>query len=190
MNFSSIDFLSAEQRNFLDEILKKYPPKFEKAAMREILFRCLDSQMSTPEIHKVVKSFSYSFEISSRFLTELLRNDLGCKKQNTKAIYNVEVCMNLPCLLRGGGDIMRACEKWLDLPCGSKTIDNCFSLDTASYFHDCTKGPVAIINGDPKEGLTTTQMVSWLQSLLKDEKFRSLNETTMARNPYTSIDTE
>ncbi|OFW69815.1 MAG: hypothetical protein A2977_00410 [Alphaproteobacteria bacterium RIFCSPLOWO2_01_FULL_45_8] len=184
MNLPFVSCLSLDQQKMLQALLKKYPKGAEKAATREILFLLLSPEMEEAQIQETIKAVSYCCGVSPRFLTEVMRNDLGYKKREEKVSAAVSICTSLPCLLRGGGEIMKACEKWLGLPCGTKTIDGRFSLTKKSCFNQCTEGPIAKINQDQRAGLTPTKMVFWLQNLSGEESSISPKDTTVVRNPY------
>ena len=81
---------------------------------------------------------------------------------------------------------MKACEKWLGLPCGTSTVDGQFSLHQKNCFNRCTSGPMVKINEQLKEDLTPTKMVFWLQNLTGEGKDGSSDSATVVRNPYAS----
>lgn len=180
---SSLENLSVEQKQILKNLLKKYPKGFEKAAAIESLSILLPSRESALEAEILIKGISYFYGISSRILNEMMRNDLGHKKEEKRSLYDVKICSSLPCLLRGSGDIVKSCEKWLGIPCGGNTIDKRFSLNKEGCFNRCMKGPVVKINQETKEDLSPTKMIFWLQTLSEDEK----KSSSVSRNPYMTM---
>jgi NADH:ubiquinone oxidoreductase subunit E len=182
----SINLIPPEKQNVLERVLKKYPKGAEKAGAREILYYLLTPDMDINCVNEIIKSISYFCKVSPRFLLEIIRNDLGYEKQESKVMYKVQVCTSVSCLLRGGGEVLKSCEKWLGLPCGSQTVDRQFSLSTKNCFNQCATGPIVKINHHQKEEITPTKIVFWLQSLLGEEKRVSSSAPTLVCNPYTS----
>jgi NADH-quinone oxidoreductase subunit E len=68
--------------------------------------------------------------------------------------YNVQVCTNISCLLRGGEDVLEHCKKKLGIDSKQTTPDGLFSLDEVECIGACSWAPAAQVNYDFHENLT------------------------------------
>ncbi len=59
--------------------------------------------------------------------------------------YHVEVCTNVPCMLRGAGECMHHFEEKLGLPEGGVTADDTFSLGEMECLGSCGTAPMAMV---------------------------------------------
>ncbi len=80
--------------------------------------------------------------------------------------YNVQVCTNDSCLLRGGEKILHACKKKLGIDHKGTTEDGLFSLEEVECIGACSWAPAVQVNYDFYENLTPEQM----EKLLDDYK--------------------
>jgi NADH-quinone oxidoreductase E subunit len=81
--------------------------------------------------------------------------------------HHVQVCTNLPCLLRGAEDIVRTCREALDLKVGETTADGNFTLDEVECLGACVNAPMMQIGDDYYEDLsvdTTRQILDELKA--------------------------
>ncbi len=72
--------------------------------------------------------------------------------------FNVQVCTNISCLVRGGEDILHHCEKKLGIGHKGTTPDGMFSLEEVECIGACSWAPAAQVNYDFHENLTTDKM--------------------------------
>ncbi|MGO8984617.1 MAG: NADH-quinone oxidoreductase subunit NuoE [Terriglobales bacterium] len=72
--------------------------------------------------------------------------------------YNVQVCTNIACMLRGGEEILHHCKKELGIGHKGTTQDGLFSLEEVECIGACSWAPAIQINYDFHENLTTTKM--------------------------------
>jgi NADH-quinone oxidoreductase subunit E len=72
--------------------------------------------------------------------------------------YNVQVCTNISCLVRGGEEILHHCEKKLGIGNKETTADGMFSLEEVECIGACSWAPAAQVNYDYHENLTTEKM--------------------------------
>lgn len=75
--------------------------------------------------------------------------------------HHVQVCTNLPCMLRGAEDIVRTCREALDVKVGGTTTDGQFTLDETECLGACVNAPMMQIGDDYYEDLSpeTTQRI-------------------------------
>ena len=61
--------------------------------------------------------------------------------------YKLNVCTNLPCLLRDGGKALEYLEKKLGIAMGGTTADGMFTLQQCECLGACADAPVMLVNG-------------------------------------------
>jgi len=72
--------------------------------------------------------------------------------------YNVQVCTNVACLLRGGEEILDHCKGKLGIGHKGTTPDGMFSLEEVECIGACSWAPAAQVNYDFHENLTAGKM--------------------------------
>ena len=102
-------------------------------------------------------------ELAQRLdLTELeVRNVISYYSMLTtkpRGKYNVQVCTNISCLVRGGEEILHHCEKKLGIGHKGTTADGVFSLEEVECIGACSWAPAAQVNYDYHENLTAEKM--------------------------------
>jgi NADH-quinone oxidoreductase subunit E len=68
--------------------------------------------------------------------------------------YNVQVCTNISCLIRGGEEIYDHCRKKLGIGHKQVTSDGMFSLEEVECIGACSWAPAMQVNYDFHENLT------------------------------------
>lgn len=68
--------------------------------------------------------------------------------------YNVQVCTNVSCLLRGGEEILEHCKEKLGVGHKGVTSDGMFSLEEVECIGACSWAPAMQVNYDFHENLT------------------------------------
>jgi len=95
-------------------------------------------------------------------LTELeVRNVISYYSMLTtkpRGKYNVQVCTNIACMLRGGEELLEHCEKKLGVGHKGTTPDGVFSLEEVECIGACSWAPAAQVNYDFHENLTNAKM--------------------------------
>ncbi len=72
--------------------------------------------------------------------------------------YNIQVCTNISCMLRGGYELLDHCKKTLGIPHKGVTPDGLFSLEEVECIGACCWAPAAQVNYDFHEDLTPAKM--------------------------------
>jgi NADH-quinone oxidoreductase subunit E len=72
--------------------------------------------------------------------------------------YNVQVCTNIACMLRGGEEILDHCKKKLGIGHKGTTPDGLFSLEEVECIGACSWAAAAQVNYDFHENLTPEKM--------------------------------
>lgn len=107
-------------------------------------------------------------EIAGRLdLTELeVRNVISYYSMLTtkpRGKFNVQVCTNISCLVRGGEEILDHCKKKLGVGNKGTTADGMFSLEEVECIGACSWAPAAQVNYDFHENLTAEKMDAVLE---------------------------
>ena len=108
-------------------------------------------------------------ELAQRLeLTELeVRNVISYYSMLTtkpRGKFNVQVCTNISCMLRGGQELLHHCEKKLGIGHKGTTSDGLFSLEEVECIGACSWAPAAQVNYDFHENLTTEKMDAVLEN--------------------------
>ena len=111
-------------------------------------------------------------ELAGRLdLTELeVRNVISYYSMLTtkpRGKFNVQVCTNISCLVRGGEEILEHCEKKLGVRHKGTTADGLFSLEEVECIGACSWAPAAQVNYDFHENLTAEKMDGILEGYRK-----------------------
>ncbi len=72
--------------------------------------------------------------------------------------YNVQVCTNIACMLRGGEELLDHCKRKLGIGHKGTTPDGLFSLEEVECIGACSWAPAVQVNYDFHENLTTEQI--------------------------------
>ena len=81
--------------------------------------------------------------------------------------FNVQVCTNIACMLRGGEELLEHCEKKLGIGHKGTTPDGRFSLEEVECIGACSWAPAVQVNYDFHENLTTQKMDKVLEGYAK-----------------------
>jgi NADH-quinone oxidoreductase subunit E len=77
--------------------------------------------------------------------------------------FNVQVCTNICCMLRGGNELFEHCKKRLGVGNKGVTPDGVFSVEEVECIGACSWAPAVQINYDFHENLTPESMDSLLE---------------------------
>ena len=102
-------------------------------------------------------------EIAGRLgLTELdVRNVISYYSMLTtkpRGKYNVQVCTNIACMLRGGEELFHHCRKRLGIEHKGTTPDGTFTLEEVECIGACSWAPAVQVNYDFHENLTVEKL--------------------------------
>jgi NADH-quinone oxidoreductase subunit E len=111
-------------------------------------------------------------EIAGRLeLTELdVRNVISYYSLLTmkpRGKYNVQVCTNIACMLRGGEELFAHCRKKLGIGHKGTTADGMFTLEEVECIGACSWAPAIQVNYDFHENLTVEKLDKVLDGLKK-----------------------
>ena len=102
-------------------------------------------------------------ELAKRLeLTELeVRNVISYYSMLTtkpRGKYNVQVCTNIACMLRGGEELLGHCKKKLGIGHKGTTQDGLFTLEEVECIGACSWAPAIQVNYAFHENLTTDKL--------------------------------
>jgi NADH-quinone oxidoreductase subunit E len=102
-------------------------------------------------------------ELAQRLdLTELeVRNVISYYSMLTtrpRGKYNVQVCTNIACMLRGGEEVLEHCKRRLGVGNKGTTQDGLFSVEEVECIGACSWAPAAQVNYDFHENLTLERL--------------------------------
>ncbi len=145
--------LSEEFETRFAEMLRHYPTK-RSVLVPTLLYAQDELGYLTDEI---------IIEMANRLdLTELdVRNVISYYSMLTtkpRGKYNVQVCTNIACMLRGGEEILEHCKKKLGVGHKGTTADGWFSVEEVECIGACSWAPAAQVNYDFHENLTPEKM--------------------------------
>ena len=111
-------------------------------------------------------------ELATRLdLTELeVRNVISYYSMLTtkpRGKYNVQICTNIACMLRGGEELLDHCKKKLGIGHKGTTPDGLFSLEEVECIGACSWAAAAQVNYDFHENLTTEKIDNILDEYKK-----------------------
>ena len=135
------------------EMLTHYPTK--RSALIPTLLYAQDEAgyLGQEVIHEIAERLG---------LTDLeVRNVISYYSMLTtqpRGKYNVQVCTNIACMLRGGEELLDHCKQKLGVGHKGTTADGLFSLEEVECIGACSWAPAAQVNYDFHENLTTEKM--------------------------------
>jgi NADH-quinone oxidoreductase subunit E len=157
--------LSDKLDKFFDDKMKEYPTK--RSFLVPMLLYSQDEvgYISDDVIAHLAKKTE---------LTELeVRNVVSYYSMlRTKPLgkFNVQVCTNISCMLRGADDLFDHCKKTLGIGHKGTTADGVFSLEEVECIGACSWAPAVQVNYDFHENLTPDKMDKVLESYRKRTK--------------------
>ena len=136
-----------------DHLVTLYPIK--RSALVPMLLYAQDEvgYVSDPVIHEIAARLDL-FELDVRNVLSyysMLRTQPAGK-------YNVQVCTNISCMLRGGYEILDHCKAKLGIGHKGVTPDGLFSLEEVECIGACCWAPAVQVNYDFHEDLTPAKM--------------------------------
>jgi NADH-quinone oxidoreductase subunit E len=81
--------------------------------------------------------------------------------------YNVQVCTNIACMLRGGEELLEHCKKQLGVGHKGTTRDGLFSLEEVECIGACSWAPAVQVNYDFHENLSAAKIDQVLEEYRK-----------------------
>ncbi len=141
--------VSAQLDAFFTEKMKEYPTR------RSFLVPML---LYTQDELGYLSDEAISYIAQKVDLTELeVRNVISYYSMLTtkpRGRYNIQVCRNICCMLRGADDVIAHVRQKLGIPHKGTTADGTFSFEEVECIGACSWGPAMQVNYDFHEKLT------------------------------------
>ena len=157
--------ISEKLDKFFDEKMKEYPTK--RSFLVPMLLYSQDEVGAITD--DVVAHLARKTE-----LTELeVRNVVSyysMLRTRPAGKYNVQVCTNISCMLRGADELYDHCRKALGIGHKQTTPDGMFSLEEVECIGACSWAPAVQVNYDFHENLTPDKMDGVLENYRKKPK--------------------
>ena len=107
-----------------------------------------------------------------------------------KGDYRLQVCTNVPCMLRGAGQCLQTLADKLDAQPGATTADGAFTLESMECLGSCATAPMVAVTEKASgqiryfEDLAAAEDVDAMLELLQSGRgFRTLERWSAARDP-------
>ena len=84
--------------------------------------------------------------------------------------YNLQVCTNVSCLLRGGEEILEHCKRKLSIGNKESTPDGLFHVEEVECIGACSWAPAMQVNYDYHENLTPEKIDELIEGIRKKEQ--------------------
>ncbi len=84
--------------------------------------------------------------------------------------YNVQVCTNISCMLRGGYEILDHCKRRLGIEHKQTTADGMFSLEEVECIGDCCSAPAMQVNYEFHDELTPQKVDEILDEYAAEDR--------------------
>ncbi|MDG2321419.1 MAG: NADH-quinone oxidoreductase subunit NuoE [Rhodospirillaceae bacterium] len=138
-----------------EKIIAKYPAGYQASAVIPLLdlAQRQDRWVTKPAIEYIAAMLDMDvirvLEVAT-FYTMFNLNPVGKS--------HIQVCTNLPCMLRGCADVVRACEDKLGVKFGGTTADGDFTLSEVECAGACVNAPIVAVDDDYYEDLDYESM--------------------------------
>ena len=157
--------LSDALKKKFDEVIARYPVK--RSAIVPLLLYAQDEigyvcDEAIEEIARRVEVRPIEVIEDISYYSMLHRHPLGT--------YNLQVCTNVSCMLRGGEEILRHCSKRLGIGHKQTTPDGLFSLEEVECIGACCGAPAMQVNYDYYENLTPERIDALIEKLKNSDK--------------------
>ena len=155
--------ISDALKNKFDQIIARYPLK--RSAIVPLLMFGQDeigyvSDELVEEIARRVEVVPIEVIEDIGYYSMLHRKPIGK--------YNLQVCTNISCLLRGGEEILEHCAKRLGISHRQTTPDGLFSLEEVECLGACCGAPAMQVNYDYHENLTPEKIDRLIERIKGD----------------------
>jgi NADH-quinone oxidoreductase subunit E len=146
-----------------EEMLTHYPTK--RSVLVPTLLYAQDEigHLNSEVIHEIAQRL----ELTDLDVTNVI-SYYSMLTTKPRGKYNVQVCTNVACMLRGGEELLDHCKHKLGIGHKGTTPDGLFSLEEVECIGACSWAPAVQVNYDFHENLTIEKMDEVLKEYLED----------------------
>jgi NADH-quinone oxidoreductase subunit E len=149
----------------IEKVLAKYPPERKRSAVMPLLYMVQEEYgYCSDEAIKEVAEILYldPTEVKSvvGFYTMYYKQPVGK--------YVIDVCDDLPCVLRGADKFVNYCEQRLGIKAGETTPDGKITLNVVMCLAACDRAPMCQVNGAYRYNLTPESFDAMVDELTKE----------------------
>ena len=157
--------LSDQLKALMDRVIAHYPVK--RSAIVPLLLFAQDeighvTDEAIEEIARRVGVNTIEVVEDISYYSMLHRHPIGR--------FNIQVCTNVSCMLRGGEEILEHCTRRLGIGHKQTTADGLFSLEEVECLGACCGAPAAQVNYDYFENLTPAKVEEIIERLKRSAK--------------------
>jgi NADH-quinone oxidoreductase subunit E len=156
--------LSTDLNRKFDRIMARYP--LERSAIVPLLLLAQDELGYISD--EAIEEIARRVEVRPIEVVEDISYYSMLRRQPTGK-YNLQVCTNISCMLRGGEEIFQHCAKRLGIGHKQTTPDGLFSLEEVECLGACCGAPAMQVNYDYHENLTLEKVDVLIEALKKKE---------------------
>ena len=161
---------TAENLREAKVVLKRYPKDYPESALMPLL--TLAQKQSQGWLPKKAIEYIASFLKVSEIKVLEIATFYSMYNLSPVGKNHIEVCTTTPCMLRGSDNILKVCEKFLNINTGSVTKDQRFSLTEVECLGACVNAPVIKIDQDYFEDLDSKSTLNLLNSLAENKTIK------------------
>ena len=161
---------TAENLREAKVVLKRYPKDYPEGALMPLL--TLAQKQSQGWLPKKAIEYIASFLKVSEIKVLEIATFYSMYNLRPVGKNHIEVCTTTPCMLRGSDNILKVCEKFLNINSGSVTKDRRFSLTEVECLGACVNAPVIKIDQDYFEDLDSKSTLSLLNGLAENKTIK------------------
>jgi NADH-quinone oxidoreductase subunit F len=171
--------LNAAMRQEIDKIIARYPQGRQRSAI-------------LPALYVIQREYGYCPVGAQNELAEILDlipAEVGAVvgfynmfHEEPKGEYHIEVCTNVPCMLRGAGQCMHHLEQRLGIHHGNRTDDGKFALDHMECLGSCGSAPMVAITDQE------TGQIRYFEELDSAEDVNQLVDLLESGNAFTELE--
>lgn len=147
-----------------DQIITRYPLK--RSAMVPLLLYAQDEVGHVSD--EVIAEVARRVDVRPIEVTEVISYYSMLHRQPVGK-YNIQVCTNISCMLRGADELFDHCCQKLGIGHKQTTPDGLFSLEEVECLGACCGAPAMQVNYDYYENLTPEKVDALIDELKKKE---------------------
>jgi NADH-quinone oxidoreductase subunit E len=157
----------ADKREFLDEIIGRYPPEGRRSALMPLLWEVQNAErhVSDARMHEIA-------DIVGITATEVkgVMSFYSTYHEHPVGTYHLQVCSTLSCALAGAAEMVDFLEDELGIVNGERDREGRFSLQKVECLGSCGTAPVLQVNDTYYERVSRTRCAHLIESLRRGEQ--------------------